>query len=356
VDIEEGEPEPRCPKILTGKIGAVEEVNGKIRFELERDGLAKTLVYLGPDAVIFNEDGVPLDPEEYFVFLDSNEGQPAKVRGKLDRRHRFVASVVVVGEGLKLVEGIAESEVDGNNQFSLRPLGEADPIPVQIFDETLLLFGCDTKIDDPSIIKPGVIVWVVGKEENSVLNAVIVFLREIVGIITYFDEDSGDLTIQANGTTYDIFVPKYTPLLLVGDGEVPPELLCIDRQVRVAVDPYYNSYSYDFKAKQVQIQPDQFQGVITDIWFEDRILEVIREIDGNNGTEIVYVQVRPDATILDLTAKEELPTLPFRDLKECDSLNLIGLVPCEADFIDFQAFVVLKIDPISDLLEDAGCN
>jgi hypothetical protein len=68
------------------------------------------------------------------------------------------------------------------------------------------------------------------------------------------------------------------------------------------------------------------------------------------------VQVRPDATGLDLTATEELPTLPFRDLKECDSLNLIGLVPCEADSIDFQAFVVLKIEPISDLLEATGCN
>jgi hypothetical protein len=269
-----------------------------------------------------------------------------------------VASVVVVGEGLKLVEGTAESEVDSNDQFSLRPLGEAGKIPVQIFDETLLLFGCDTEIDAPSIIKPGVIVRVVGKEENGVLNAVIVFLREIVGVVTYFDENSGDLTIQANGEEeeLDILVPPYTPFYLIGDGEVAPELLCIGKQVRVVVDPGYNSHSYDFKAKEVQIEPDQFQGVITDIWFEDRILEVIREIDGNNGTEIVYVQVRPDATGLDLTATEELPTLPFRDLKECDSLNLIGLVPCEADSIDFQAFVVLKIEPISDLLEATGCN
>jgi hypothetical protein len=341
VDIEKGELEPRCPRMLTGKIGDVEEVKGKIRFELERDGLATNLVYLGPDAVIFDEDGFPVLPSNYLTFLESNKGQPAKVRGKLDRWHRFVASVVVVGEGLKLVEGTAESEVDSSGQFSLRPLGEVTPIQVQIFNETLLLFGCDTKIDDTDIIKPGVIVRVVGKEENGELNAVIVFLREIVGEVTYFDENSGDLTIQANSATYDIFVPVYTPLLLVGDGEVPPELLCVDRQVRVAVeDPYYNSYSYDFKAKEVQIQPDQFQGELTG-FLPNRVLVVEREQD--IGFQEVYVP--PDATILDLTATEGLPTLFFSELIIGDNLNLIGLYSCDNE--DFTGFVVLKIGPPS---------
>ncbi len=339
VDIEKGELEPRCPRMLTGNIGDVEKVNGKIRFELERDGLATTLVYLGPDAVIFDENGFPLDPSEYFDFLDSNPGEPAKVRGKLDRWHRFVASVVVVGEGSKLVEGTAESEVDSSGQFSLRPLGEVTPIQVQIFNETLLLFGCDTKIDDTDIIKPGVIVRVVGKEENGELNAVIVFLREIVGEVTYFDENSGDLTIQANSATYDIFVPVYTPLLLVGDGEVPPELLCVDRQVRVAVeDPYYNSYSYDFKAKEVQIEPDQFQGELTG-FLPNRVLVVKKEQEGSY--QEVYVPL--DATILDLTATEGLPTLPFNALIIGDNLNIIGLYSC--DMMDFTGFVVLKIEP-----------
>lgn len=340
VDIEKGELEPRCPKILDGKIGDVEEVNGKIRFELERDGLATILVHLGPDAVIFDENGFPVFPSDYLTFLESNKGEPTKVRGKLDQWHRFVASVLVVGEGLKLVEGTAESEVDTTDQFSLRPLGEAGTIPVQIFDETLLLFGCDTEIDDPSIIKPGVIVWVVGKEENGVLNAVIVFLREIAGVVTDFDENSGDLTILANDEVLDILVPPYTPFYLIGDGDVPPELLCLGKQVHVVVDPDYNSYSYDLKAKEVKIEPDQFQGVITG-FLPDRVLVVEREQDG--GSQEVYVPL--GATILDLTATEGLPTLFFSELIIGDNLNLIGLYSC--DTMDFTGFVVLKIEPSS---------
>jgi hypothetical protein len=336
VDIEKGELEPRCPKMLDGKIGDIKEINGKIKFELERDGLATILVHLGPDAVIFDENGFPVFPSHYLTFLISNKGEPTKVRGKLDQWHRFVASVLVVGEGLKLVEGTAESEVDTSDQFSLRPLGEAGTIPVQIFDETLLLFGCDTEIDDPSIIKPGVIVWVVGKQENGVLNAVIVFLREIAGVVNDFDENSGDLTIRANDEVLDILVPPYTPFYLIGDGDVPPELLCIGKQVHVVVDPDYNSYSYDLKAKEVKIEPDQFQGVITG-FLPDRVLEVEME---EGGLQEVYVP--PGATILDLTATEGLPTLFFSELIIGDNLNLIGLYSC--DTMDFTGFVVLKIE------------
>jgi hypothetical protein len=169
-----------------------------------------------------------------------------------------------------------------------------------------------------------------------------VFLREIVGVVTYFDENSGDLTIQANGEELDILVPPYTPFYLIGDGDVPPELLCIDKQVRVVVDPDYNSHSYDFKAKEVQIEPDQFQGVITG-FLPDRVLVVEREQDGGISQQEVYVP--PGSTILDLTATEGLPTLPFNALIIGDNLNIIGLYSC--DTWDFTGFVVLKIEPPS---------
>ncbi|UCE83310.1 MAG: hypothetical protein JSV47_01830, partial [Deltaproteobacteria bacterium] len=118
-----------------------------------------------------------------------------------------------------------------------------------------------------------------------------------------------------------------------------PELLCTDKQVRVVVDPDYNSHSYDFKAKEVQIEPDQFQGVITR-FLPDRVLEVEME---EGGVQEVYVP--PDATVLDLTATEGLPTLPFSELIIGDNLNIIGLYSC--DMVDFTGFVVLKIESSS---------
>jgi hypothetical protein len=331
VDIDKGPPAPRCPRILSGTIAQFIERDGERKgFFLERADLPNLRIFFGEGVAIYDNDGLPIEASELAV------GSQVKVRGKLDEWHKFVASVVVVGE-VDVVEGTSQSTVVGG-EFSLRPLGEASEIPVRIFDETLLLFGCDTEIDDPSIIKPGVIVQVVGKEENGALNAVIVFLREIAGVVTDFDENSGDLTIRANDELLDILVPPYTPFYLIGDGDVPPELLCIDKQVHVVVDPEYNSYSYDLKAKEVKIEPDQFQGVISG-FLPDRVLMVEREQDD----ELVYVYVPPGATILDLTATEGLPTLPFSELIFGDKLNLIGLYSCDTG--DFTGFVVLKIEP-----------
>ena len=335
VDIEEGKPAPRCPRILSGTIKSfILSENVRIGFELERDGLPELRIFFAEDVAIVDDFGEFIDASEL------NLNDPVKVRGKLDSWHKFVASIIVVGE-VDTVEGIVQSTV-GNGEFSLTPLGQDSEIQVQIFPQTLLLFGCDTEIDDPSIIKPGVIVRVVGKEENGGLNAVIVFLREIVGVVTSFDENSGDLTIlpNPNGEKLDILVPPYTPFYLIGDGEVPPELLCIGKQVRVAVDPDYNSYSYDFKAKEVQIEPDQFQGVITG-FLPNRVLVVEREQDGVISQQEVYVP--PGSTILDLTATEGLPTLFFSELIIGDNLNIMGLYSCFT--MDFSGFVVLKIGP-----------
>jgi hypothetical protein len=258
VDIEKGLPAPKCPRVLSGTIkDFIFSEDVRIGFVLERENLSDLNIFF-KDTLFFDDDGEPISSSGL------KQGNPVKVRGKLDGWHKFVASVVIVGE-VDIVEGTVQSTVV-NGEFSLTPLGQDSEIQVQIFPETLLLFGCDTEVDDTGVIQPGMIVRVVGKDVNGDFNAVLVFLREIVGEVTYFDQNIGELTIQANGKELDILVPPYIPFYLVGDGDVPPELLCIGKQVRMVVDPDYNSHSYDFKAKEVQIQPDQFQGVITDIW------------------------------------------------------------------------------------------
>jgi hypothetical protein len=335
VDIEKGRPIPRCPRTLSGTIKRFIEREGERKgFVFERDGLTDLRVFFAKDVAIYNDDGGPIDVSE----LKAED--PVKVRGKLDGWHKFVASVVVVG-AVEIIEGtVITSVID--SKFDLRPLGESSTIPVNIFDETLILFGCDTEVEDSSVIQPGMIVRVLGKDSGAGFNGIIVFLRELVGIVTEFDPDRIDLKIQTNGVYYDIFVPPYTPFYLVGDGDVSKELLCVGKQVLLGVDPCYDAYTcdYDFKAKEVQIQPDQFQGVITDIRFDDRILVVERDQDD----EILEVYVPQDATILDLTETEGLPTLWFSQLIIGDNLNLIGLYPCVEHVVDFRAFVVLKID------------
>ena len=329
VNIEKGPPAPKCPRVLSGAIKSfILSDDVRIGFVLERDGLPDLRIFFAEDAVILDDFGVFIDASELDI------GDLVKVRGKLDGWHKFLASVVVVGE-VDMVEGTVQSTVV-SEEFSLTPLGQDSEIQVQIFAETLLLFGCDTEVDDTGVIQPGMIVRVVGKDVNGDFSAVLVFLREIVGEVTYFDQDIGELRIQANGVDLDILVPPYTPFYLVGDGDVPPELLCISKQVRVVVDPDYNSHSYDFKAKEVQIQPDQFQGVITN-FLPDRVLEV--EMEGGISQE---VYVPPGATILDLTATEGLPTLFFSELIIGDNLNLLGLYSCDNG--DFTGFVVLKIE------------
>lgn len=338
VDVEKGRPIPRCPRILSGTItGFIERNEERIGFVLERDGLPDLKVFLAKDVAIYNDEGEPIDA----TMLEEND--EVKVRGRLDGWHKFVASVVVVGS-VEVIEGTVKTFV-ADSEFELAPLGESITTQVQIFNETLILFGCDTEVDDWNVIQPGMIVRVLGKDANGVFNGIIVLLRELVGEVADFDPDRGDLRIQTNGVEYDIFVPPYTPFYLVGDGDVPRERLCKGMQVLLEVDPCYDSYmcdndtSYDFKAKEVQIQPDQFQGVITLIRYDDRVLVVERDQD----EDILEVYVPSDATILDLTAKEGLPSMRFSELIIGDNLNLIGLYPCEADVVDFTAFVVLKI-------------
>ncbi len=334
-DIEKGHPIPRCPRILSGTIESfIERDDERIGFVLGRDGLPDIRVFLARDVAIYNDHGEPIDVSMLVV------DDPVKVRGKLDGWHKFLASVLVVGE-VEIIEGTVQTRVDGD-QFILTPLGESGTIPVQIFDETLILFGCDTLADDAGVIQPGMIVRVLGKDANGAFNGIIVFLRELVGQVTEFDPDHGDLKIRTSGGDYDIFVPPYTPFYLVGNGEVSKELLCVGKQVLLRVEPCYDAYTcdYDFKAKEVQIQSDQFQGVITDIRYDERILVVQRDQDG----EFLEVYVPIDATILDLTLVEGLPTPRFSQLIIGDNLNLIGLYPCEPEGVDFRAFVVLKIE------------
>ena len=320
VDIEEGPPAARCPRILAGKISGLIEQGGEVvGFLLEREGLPVRRITLADDAAIFDEDGWPVSAAALALGLE------VRVRGKLDQHHRFVASVVVIGE-TTILEGTVDGEVDPDtDQFDVIPLGQEYPTTVRIFDQTLLLFGCDTQIHDPGLIQPGMIVRVVGKDVNGAFNAIAVLMDMLSGEVTHFDFDidtGGVLTINEN---IEVWIPPTSPFYLVGDGQVDPAWLCIGKDVRVSVNPQYQG-EYDFQATQVEIRPDEFVGV--EPLGPSGIDWAYRTLTVKGEDRTVVATVPEGAAILDLTAAGTPAAVSFDELREGDTVKLIGLYDC----------------------------
>jgi hypothetical protein len=343
VDIEPVELMSRCPKILRGTL---EEFIGEDPIEGFRLVLpgnrGKLDVDISETTVIFDTEGLPGSVD------DLEAGQTLWVRGRLDGEGHLQATEVAIGDVLVL-KGTIDSEVDNNIfSFDLDP-GQSvtDPtIPVKLSGETLILVGCDNEVAD-SAIKPGLPALVTGKLSliGGDLQAIAIFLKPISGELISVQEgvehnasSGSELTIRTEGgMDVVVFLPDTVAIKLVGDGDVPAELFCPGRQVKVVIDPEKSDELSVLTAGEIEVQSDHLVGYVDEIEEAKRILV----IDGQ------HINVRNDATILDLRDSENGDILrDFNYITYGDKVSCFGLEACEDDptEIDFYTFVILLIE------------
>jgi hypothetical protein len=339
VDIREGMPIGRCPKILHGIIDELKYSGSQvIGFILDLKNSQGTVeVRLLQNVAIVNENGECKAPGDLKV------GDEVRVRGKLANDLVFEASNVVIGELLNVV-GTADTDPVLNGStftFTFTPsAGQAlvGPYTVQGQTCTLVLFGCDTTVN-PEDIKAGMTVRVFGKlisENNTTMiraAAIVLKIHEIAGTIAALSPRTGgqDVTIQQiGGTLLTVFVPAGTPIYLGGDGAIPADLLCVGRYVRVFLNPDIPS---PLTATQVKVMSVKHEGTVKTSNTGTRTLTV--DVEGNIETVVVSA----GATILKSTGGSQTLT-SFEDIKVDDYIVYFGLTGCGTD-TNFYAFVVV---------------
>ena len=342
VDIEPIEWMPRCPKILKGTLEEFIEEDGVKAFRLAlSEGRGTLDVYLLETTVIFDGEGLQGDVDDLEV------GQTVWVRGKLDVEGDFRATEVAIGDVLVL-KGTVDSSVDENDTFTLAldpNQSVSDPtIPVTISGETLILVGCDDKVPR-SAIQPGIPARAAGKLslDRETLQAIAIFLKPISGELITIQKNvdhngtSGmELTVKTDGETdVIVFLPDTAAIRLVGDGDVPVELLCLGRQVNAIIDPEKSDELGVLTASEVKVQSDHLVGYVDELEQDERLIV----IDGQQ------IRVQDGAVVMDLRGSEDR-LRDFESIDVDDKVSCFGLEACAADASgnDFYAFVVLIIE------------
>jgi hypothetical protein len=341
VDIKEGMPIGRCPKILSGTIEEIIESGGQTSgFILGLgDDRGSLEVRVSDKTAIFDLNGEFVGPEDLEV------GQAVKVRGKPNDSGILEASLLVIGKILDIL-GQVDGPVDTTTYlFPFTPsAGEAITFPIDVKvvqGKTLILIGCDTGVGIEAI-QAGMKAQVFGKlvQENGkdVIQAVVVLLRDRViegsiNAVSVSDSTGGKtITIQEQGgASVQVYIPSGTAIYLEGDGAVPMDLLCLGQQVRVFLKP---GISTPLTAALVKVQSERREGTVKSIDTDPRTLTVDL---GGSLSETVYFE--PGATILE--SMDGIQGLKlFQDLKVGDFIVYFGLPDCEADK-PFHAFVVV---------------
>ncbi len=343
VDIKPGKLPQACPINVTGRITQL----------LDGDNNGAT------DGFLFNLTGprgivtVRLDSETRFF---DKEGNPAAgsvlatdeevwVRGRFDPELRLRAQVVVMGQVLT-VDGKALGPVESGDIFPFQlDLGQelVGQVNVQLFHEqTLVLRGCDTEVGWEAI-QTNVPARAIGKLAlpDPLLRAAVISLMDlkITGTIAQVvsTTEGLHLTIDPSptisGDEQDVFVPTDTPIVLEGDGEVPPALLCAGRKVRVTLDPN----APDLTATKVQVESDRLEGTVASVGLPG-FLTV--SVEGQTGTSSVHVL--GTATILKQLGDTTI-LITFDQIKPNDEIELFGLKPSSCNQA-FEAFVVIVED------------
>ena len=344
VDIEPLGWMPGCPKIVRGEL--VEFIdddngNGIEGFKLKLSGDRGTLdVYVSDNTVIFGDDGLSTAVD------DLAAGQRLWVRGCLDSKGYFQASEVVIGEVIRL-NGIAQSIVNEQNTFSLA----IDPgqsitdqtISVALSGKTLLLMGCDDAVEKSAII-PGLPLQVIGKVslEDQTFRAIVIFVKPLSGELLskedaqYGSISGSNLHIRIDeSTTMTVFLPARNPIGLVGDGEIPLNLLCTGKNIYVMVDPVKSDELSILTASEIKVPPDTHTGYCASIDTANRTISIDNQI----------VRVADHPTIVDLRGTDDT-LVDFDELGLMDKVNCFGLAACDSDdsVVDFYAFVVLIVE------------
>ena len=242
VDIKPVDKLDSCPEVLKGRIVSLEYDSNRsvIGFFLDLNRGDQLQVSIATDTVIFDENGLPGDKS------DIELRKPAYVRGHIQSDGSLLASLVVIGDVLKVKGTATEAAVGGQYTMTLDPYQEltGDSVEVGLASASIILIDCDTPVP-LSYIRQGVRTTVIGKYDtgNRVLRAVVVIVepREITGHLTKIESittGGNKLTIEpAPGLLETVFLPDGQSVYLQGNGVVDLErlkyLLTCDIQVRV---------------------------------------------------------------------------------------------------------------------------
>jgi hypothetical protein len=353
VDIEPVYDFERCPDILKGEIVYVHSDNGIVDyFILDLDGNRRDIkVDLSDRTRIFDGDGnfVNRSTDELMV------GQTVRVRGWLTPKGALRSSLIVIGDVLT-ISGTADDKVGTADIFPLLidPGQEliGDSVDVLVRDQTLILAGCDTIVDRDAI-QQYVRAEVIGKYDlnDSVLRSVAVLLKsfqEVRGFLGKIIDVSGgyELTLydsdnmQTDTTpTFSFFLPDGSPVVLLGDGPVPVDLLqdlvtCERREVNVHFD---EDESKNLVAKKVVVINETVRGTVVSK-HSNRTLEI--KVDDVTTTT---VKIREGAFFYKQGESSDGGDfgVDFDDIDEGDNLNVSGLSACNDPDADFYGFAVV---------------
>jgi hypothetical protein len=329
----------RCPRILVGEISRLLPSESNIEgFALDLFGQRGTIdVWLSDNpeqpTIIFGEDSFRVRRSAL------KPGQKVQVRGKITSEGDLTASVVVIGDVVRVKGTVVSEVVDSIFPLLLDPgqalIGQAN---VEITDATLVMLGCDEEVSTETIQR-GKRARVVGKDDltEQVIRAVAVFLKseEIIVDLLRIERATGGanlIIMDEGGNERAVFLPQETPIYLQGDGEISLGLLnqlllnCGSKKVRIALDPE----AAEPTTLEVRVQQERLHGQVAEI-LSDR---TVRLSDGK------LVSIQEGATILLNTRDADIP-VEFDAIGVRDELTLYGLEDCDDLGVDFYAYIVL---------------
>jgi hypothetical protein len=359
VDIETIYDFKRCPDTLKGEIVQIHSVDGIVDyFLLDLDGNRRDIkIELSNRTRIFDEDGDFVDR----TVDELKVGQTVRVIGWLTPKGNIRSSLIVIGNVLT-ISGTADDELGNDDTFPLLiDYGQeliGDTVDVLVRNQTLILSGCDTLVDAEAIQKY-VRTEVIGKYDltERVLRSAAVLLKSYHKIrgflgnvkdveggyeLTLYDSDSKDIDLDP---TFTIFLPAESPVILLGDGPVPIDLLqklvsCKRREVIIRFD---EDESQNLVAQKVIVINETVRGtVVSEPNTATRTLEL--KVDG--GATII-VKVRYGAFIY--KQREYYYGgdcgVDFDDIEVGDNLIISGLSACDDPEADFYGFGVVILLP-----------
>jgi hypothetical protein len=350
-------PENKCPRILDGTITEIKEVDGEIKefkLRLSHDSKCQIRIRVNEDTIVFDANGS-------FTTVDALKvGQKVKVRGEILEDASLLASVIAIGDLIKLYGTVNQiiSE-NGDLVFEMKlPYGQVvvdETINVVVDYQTLILKDCKTEVDRDAV-KPGIGVRAIGKISQGDLLAIVLFLekRKNYGTIV-------EMVPSESGSGYDLqFIPAGaivpSPVFLLddadvafeGDGEIGKDLLaelvdCEPRKARID----FNEMDPDM-ADSVEVKDDVIEGKIETTDPDYRQIK----LQGAFGT---IIEIQKYATIIKYGQ-----LISFGELKYNDEIRVFGLSGCprpvdtlvSADHADFYGFVIIVVED-----DDPGdCN
>lgn len=332
-------PENKCPRMLDGTITEIREVDGVVKgfkLRLSHDSSCQIKIRVNEDTIVFDEDGSFTTPDELKV------GQKVKVRGEMLEDASLLASVIAIGDLIKLYGTVNKiiSE-NGDLLFEMKlPYGQVvvdETIDVVVDHQTLILKDCKTEVDRDAI-KPGIGVRAIGKISKGDLLSFVLFLEEQKNygtIVEMEPKGSGyDLKFIPPGATdpINIFLPDDADVALEDDGEIDKDLLadlvdCEPRKARIT----FNETDPDI-ADFVEVKDEVIEGIIETTDPGSRKIKL-------QGASETIIQVQDFATIFKNGDK-----INFEKPIYNDEIRVFGLSACEGDEVHFYGFVIIVAD------------